>query len=71
MTQTYHDPNWKPLEAFVLDEECLGDWMWMNSDIYEGQRIEFYKHKDTRDYLILDQSGKPVATGPWFRIEAL
>lgn len=64
-SQTFHDPNWKPLEAFVSDDALLADWMWMNSDIYEGERVEFYKHKDTRQYLILSQAGEPVAAGAW------
>jgi hypothetical protein len=51
------EPNWSPLErslvvAGLSVQECAG-FMWM----YRSERLEFYKHIDTRRYLILDQEG--------------
>lgn len=55
-------PRWGPLERFVLDEDKLGDWMWMEAYTVGGERrIEVYKHCDTREHLFLDGEGSPVS----------
>ncbi len=51
--ENYTEPNWKPLEAYMLAagrpvSDC-GGWMWMYTD---GGR-EHYKNRDTRAYLTL------------------
>jgi hypothetical protein len=49
-------PNWKPLEMFLGDRACLApDFMWM----YRNGGFEYYKHRATRAYLILDSAGNP------------
>ena len=45
-------PNWKPLEGHI-GPLCSG-WMWM----YRSRGLEYYKHADTRRYLILDAEGQ-------------
>lgn len=56
-------PRWAPLERFVLDEEKLGDWMWMQGFVIDGERrIEAYKHSDTREHLFLDKDGNTVSS---------
>jgi hypothetical protein len=51
------EPNWLPLEeslraAGVSVQACTA-FMWM----YRAEGLEFYKHIDTRRYLILDRDG--------------
>ncbi len=46
-------PNWKPLEIFVGVKACP-EWMWMQCK--DGH--EYYKHIETRAYLILNQAGQ-------------
>lgn len=50
-------PNWKLLEA-ALPAAQLGDWMWMDTVERGGRRIEQYKHRDTRQYVNIDQDGR-------------
>ncbi|MFB6392572.1 hypothetical protein [Polymorphospora lycopeni] len=50
------EPNWKPLEAVIPAADC-GDWMWMDRGEHDGHTIEHYKHRNTRGYLNLDESG--------------
>ena len=52
-TKEFDKPNWAPLEAIGGPELC-GQfmWMWRESD------IEFYKHIETRRYLLLDSDGR-------------
>ncbi len=44
--------NWKPLEMRIGERCAEFMWMWRQND------IEFYKHIDTRRYLILDAEGR-------------
>ena len=44
--------NWKPLE-FRIGHRC-GEFMWMGRE----HGLEYYKHIDTRRYLILDAKGR-------------
>ena len=44
--------NWKPLEKRI-GRRCA-EFMWM----FRRNGLEYYKHIDTRRYLILDQKGK-------------
>jgi hypothetical protein len=43
--------NWEPLELHI-GPRCA-EFMWM----YRENGLEYYKHIDTRQYLILDSSG--------------
>ena len=45
------NPNWLPLEQ-QIGERCE-EWMWM----YRRRGLEYYKHRYTRQYLILDSDG--------------
>jgi hypothetical protein len=44
--------NWKPLE-FRIGSRCA-EFMWM----WRENGLEYYKHIDTRRYLILDAEGR-------------
>ena len=44
--------NWKPLELRI-GHRC-GEFMWM----WREHGLEYYKHIDTRRYLILDAKGR-------------
>lgn len=44
--------NWKPLEMRIGERCAEFMWMWRQND------LEFYKHIDTRRYLILDAEGR-------------
>ena len=44
-------PCWEPLEQHI-GERCE-EWMWM----YRANGLEYYKHRETRRYLILDWEG--------------
>ena len=44
--------NWKPLEMRI-GERCA-EFMWM----WRQNGLEYYKHIDTRRYLILDAEGR-------------
>ena len=46
-------PNWAPLETKGGPELCA-EFMWM----WRSAGLEFYKHIDTRRYLLLDQCGR-------------
>jgi hypothetical protein len=49
----FDKPNWAPLEAIGGPELCEQFmWMWRESG------IEFFKHIDTRRYLLLDSEGR-------------
>jgi hypothetical protein len=50
-------PDWRPLLDLVPDE--VPDFMWMFRDFLEGGIVvEAYKHRETRQYLHLDESGR-------------
>lgn len=44
--------NWKPLERRI--RALCAEFMWM----YRENGLEYYKHIDTRRYLILDGAGR-------------
>jgi hypothetical protein len=44
--------NWKPLEMRIGERCTEFMWMWRQND------LEYYKHIDTRRYLILDAEGR-------------
>lgn len=50
-------PNWQPAESTIPD--LLDDLMWMTRISHDGHTIEQYKHRDTRRYINLDETGRP------------
>lgn len=47
-----HEPaNWKPLELLIGSRCAEFMWMWRDNG------LEYYKHIDSRRYLILDAKG--------------
>lgn len=53
--------DWEPLRSVIPQEE-YGDWMWMHAvDGFDGERVHFYKHVDTRRYVRLDRRGRIYA----------
>ena len=48
----FEPPNWKPLEMRIGERCAEFMWMWRQND------LEYYKHIDTRRYLILDAEGR-------------
>jgi hypothetical protein len=48
----FEPANWKPLEI-QIGERCV-EFMWM----WRQAGLEYYKHIDTRRYLILDAEGR-------------
>ena len=48
----FEPANWKPLEI-QIGERCA-EFMWM----WRQNGLEYYKHIDTRRYLILDAEGR-------------
>lgn len=48
----FEPANWKPLEMRVGEGCAEFMWMWRQND------LEYYKHIDTRRYLILDAEGR-------------
>ena len=48
------DLNWVALEK-LLGPALLGQFMFMNNDLYQGIMLYHYKHGMTRKYLILDK----------------
>ena len=48
----FEPSNWKPLEMRI-GERCA-EFMWM----WRQNALEYYKHIDTRRYLILDAEGR-------------
>lgn len=57
-TENFTEPNWAPLEKHFTElygkpDRCA-DYMWMYSD----KGLEYYKHCDTRAYLVLSQDGR-------------
>ena len=54
-------PNFRPLEARYVDDECI-HWMWVYGYLDRaGKRWDAYKHVDTREYLYLDANGDQPA----------
>ena len=51
--------NWKPLELRI-GHRC-GEFMWM----WRENGLEYYKHIDTRRYLILDAKGRSYVRRGW------
>lgn len=52
-------PNWGPLATYAARipmSQWLFQWMWM----YSKDGHEYYKHVNTRQYLVLDANGQPV-----------
>ena len=50
------EPNWQPLLNLAPEE--IDDFMWMfGVRTEDGERIEAYKHCETRNYLHLDGHG--------------
>jgi hypothetical protein len=51
-------PSWTALEE-LLEEELLGDFMWMFEVLLEdGTRLNAYKHRSTRRYFHLADDGR-------------
>ena len=48
----FEPSNWKPLEMRIGERCAEFMWMWRQND------LEYYKHIDTRRYLILDAEGR-------------
>jgi hypothetical protein len=48
-------PNWVPLEQRLV--QLCAEFMWM----YRQDGIEYYKHRDTRRYLLLAEDGRMSA----------
>jgi hypothetical protein len=48
----FEPANWKPLEMRIGERCAEFMWMWRQKD------LEYYKHVDTRQYLILDAEGR-------------
>ena len=51
MDREFERPDWTPLERLIGNRCCQFMWMWR-----EGG-IQFYKHINTRRYLLLDFEG--------------
>jgi hypothetical protein len=51
------EPDWGPLLQH-LDAVQIGDWFWMSRERVRGRWVEQYKHRDTKDYVCLDQQGR-------------
>ncbi len=53
-------PNWTPLEVRLTSLsgqiDIIREFMWMYRD--EDVRIEYYKHRFTRRYLLLHEDGR-------------
>lgn len=52
-------PNWEPLEqrlAALGESSVISSFMWMYSDSEKG--VEYYKHRETRRYLLLARDGR-------------
>jgi hypothetical protein len=51
-------PSWTALEE-LLEEELLGDFMWMfEVGLEDGTRLNAYKHRATRRYFHLADDGR-------------
>ena len=58
------DPNWEPLKNVLAD-----GFMWMYAvTLEDGQRVEAYKHIDTRQYIHADDQSRTWAYSPphWY-----
>jgi len=53
----FEPANWKPLEI-QIGQRCA-EFMWM----WRQNGLEYYKHVDTRRYLILDAEGRAYRRG--------
>lgn len=51
--------NWKPLEFRLSDPDEIDAFMWMQT--LGG--VEYYKHRVTRRYLLLDDNGRCFRQG--------
>ena len=54
MDREFERPDWTPLERLIGDGCCQFMWMW-RQDV-----IEFYKHINTRRYLLLSQQSEKI-----------
>jgi hypothetical protein len=54
----FDQPNWAPLERLIGAGCAAFMWMWCEGD------VQFYKHIDTRRYLLLDSDGRCYRQGP-------
>ena len=52
MSKEFEGPDWTPLERLTGSRCCQFMWMWRQAG------IEFYKHINTRRYLLLDTEGR-------------
>lgn len=56
-------PNWTPIEQrYNEDADKIGAWMWMY-EVYDStisKTVNFYKHKETREYLKLLPDGQEL-----------
>lgn len=70
-THDFKTPNWTPLQRALPDEQ-VGMFMWMHTCVYDdGVRLEAYKHRITRQYLILDEAGNAHVPGEGGWLERL
>ena len=53
----FEPANWKPLEI-QIGQRCV-EFMWM----WRQNGLEYYKHVDTRRYLVLDAEGRTYRRG--------
>ena len=72
MTPTLMDTNWAPLISYSQRAPAImrsrsedymwlsGHYMWMYGGEIDGQRVDAYKHIDSRDYLYLLADGTAV-----------
>lgn len=62
--QTDIVPNWSPLEKRLGKGNArLDDWMWMQ----HRNGLEYFKHRLTRKYLVLDPEGNAYIGG-WMQV---
>ena len=60
MGKEFDRPDWTPLKRLIGNHCCDFMWMWRQGE------IQFYKHINTRRYLLLDSEGRcyrQTATG--------
>jgi len=59
----FRSPNWAPLHLVVPADQAEM-FMWMHRSVYaDGVRLEAYKHRITRQYLYLSDSGSAYVAG--------
>lgn len=52
-------PNWEPLErqlAALGESRVISSFMWIYGDVELG--VEYYKHRETRRYVLLARDGR-------------